>query len=90
MLLAAHESAGDVAGHRPGEQVTLAVRAAEPFDAPALVAGLDAFRDHVDAEVARHHRDGANQLGAARVGAESPHERPVDLQRLDREPMQSL
>ena len=75
-------------GARAAEQVALATVAADLAQARQLQRGLDALGDHRQAEGVAELDDGLDDRRVLGVDAQAVDERAVDLDRLDREPLQ--
>src|SRR5450756_1110546 len=65
-------------------------RAADPLEERELLAGLDTLRDHGDAQPFPQSHEGSDQVGAAVPARQAADERTVDLERVDREPVQGV
>src|SRR5215813_9246458 len=74
--------------HRPREEETLALVAAEVLQLETLLVGLDAFRGHVHVEALGHGDHRAHDGAVAALVAEPLHEGAVDLERVHREPLE--
>src|SRR4029079_3884424 len=72
----------------PGEHEALGPVAPEPAELVELAAGLDPRGHHAQAEGAAQADDGRDDRGVLGVLAQPVDERPVDLQHVDREPLE--
>src|SRR5439155_20440219 len=72
---------------RTGEKKTLGVRAPEALQLARLVVALDTFGDYAGIECSRQSQDALDDGGT--VGKhQALHERPIDLERVDRKLVQ--
>ena len=76
------------AGNRPGVQVALAAGAAEPAQDGDLLGSLDALGDDLEVEGAAELDDRPGQHGPVAALADPVDERLVDLEDVDREPLE--
>src|SRR5437763_6765709 len=73
---------------RPGVVVALGLAAAQPAQHGRLQRRFDAFGDHAHAQGVSQPDHGRDDRGVVGVVAEAGHERLVDLEDVDREPLQ--
>jgi len=66
------------------EQIALEVAAAVSLEEFELLGSLHALGDHLDAEMSRHAEDGLDDHGVIVVDDDVTHERPIDLEHIDR------
>src|SRR5205823_1476867 len=85
----AHEPADLVGGHRRAPVVALRTRAAHRLEGPDLGLVLHALGEHVEAERTRQADDRGHDRVVLGVGAEPVDEGPVDLQQVDRQPLEA-
>ena len=72
---------------RLGEQKALSVAATHVSQASQLTARLDTFSDDVRSNASRQPDNALDDGGLLTLGAEVADKRPIDLERVDREPV---
>src|SRR5438105_15801035 len=70
------------------EEEPLNETAPEPVQGGRLGGRLDALGDHLDAEISSEQQDGLDDPPVLLVRAHRPDEARIDLEKVDREPVQ--
>ena len=73
---------------RLGEQKALSIAATNVSQLSQLTARLDTFSDDVRSNASRQRDDALDDGGLLMFGVEAADKRPIDLERVDREPVE--